>query len=234
MLQVKNLKYAYSGVIAVRAVSFEVKEGEIVALIGSNGAGKSTAVKMIAGALQPIAGPISFEGEPVTGRPAYEVVERGITLIPEGRLVFPQMTVLENLLVGGHPRRARLKLKQNLDRVFSFFPRLAERQNQNAGSLSGGEQQMLSVARGYMSSPKLMILDEPSLGLSPILVQQIFDIIIGLNRSGISVLLVEQNAHMSLQIAQRAYVLEKGRVTLSGSGHELLENDFVKKAFLGL
>jgi len=193
-----------------------------VALIGSNGAGKSTAVKMIAGALQPIAGTIRFEGEHVTGRPAYEVVERGITLVPEGRQVFPQMTVLENLLIGAQTRRARLKLNQNLDHVFSFFPRLAERQNQNAGSLSGGEQQMLAVARGYMSCPKLMILDEPSLGLSPILVQQIFDIIIGLNRSGISVLLVEQNAHLSLQIARRAYVLEKGRISLSGTGKELL------------
>jgi len=193
-----------------------------VALIGSNGAGKSTAVKMIAGALQPIAGTIRFEGKHVTGRPAYEVVERGITLVPEGRQVFPQMTVLENLLIGAQTRRALLKLNQNLDHVFSFFPRLAERQNQNAGSLSGGEQQMLAVARGYMSCPKLMILDEPSLGLSPILVQQIFDIIIGLNRSGISVLLVKQNAHLSLQIARRAYVLEKGRISLSGTGKELL------------
>lgn len=234
MLFVEDLRFAYKGVVAVRSVSLEVQEGEIVALIGSNGAGKSTTVRMIAGALRPMAGKISFEGNSIEGVPAYDIVERGITLVPEGRLVFPQMTVMENLLVGAHPKRAAAMFGDNLSRVFNLFPRLKERQGQSAGSLSGGEQQMLAVARGLMSSPQLMIFDEPSLGLAPLLVKQLFDLICGLNAEGISVLLVEQNAHMSLQIADRAYVLEKGRVTLSGHGHELLKNQFVKKAFLGL
>lgn len=234
MLTVEGLRFAYSGVVAVHFVSLEVQEGEIVALIGSNGAGKSTTVKMIAGALRPLAGSISFLGDAIEGHPTYEVVERGITLVPEGRLVFPEMNVMENLQVGAHPKRARSRFRENLDRVFQIFPRLAERHEQNAGSLSGGEQQMLAVARGLMTSPRLMIFDEPSLGLSPVLVQNVFDMIRNLNQDGISVLLVEQNAHMSLQIADRAYVLEKGTLTLSGHGSELLENEFVKKAFLGL
>jgi branched-chain amino acid transport system ATP-binding protein len=234
VLTVEGLRFAYSGLVAVHAVSLEVQEGEIVALIGSNGAGKSTTVKMISGSLRPLAGRISFLGEAIEGRPTHDIVEKGITLVPEGRLVFPQMTVMENIQVGAHPRRARSMFRENLDRVFKIFPRLAERHGQNAGSLSGGEQQMLAVARGLMTSPRLMIFDEPSLGLSPVLVQNVFELIRNLNQDGMSVLLVEQNAHMSLQLADRAYVLEKGTLTLSGPGFELLENEFVKKAFLGL
>jgi len=234
VLTVDQIRYAYSGILAVRSVSLEVRQNEIVALIGSNGAGKSSSVKMIAGLLRPLTGRITFQDESIEGKPSYEVVERGITLVPEGRLVFPQMTVMENLLLGAHPKRSRANLKQNLERVFHIFGRLADRRVQNAGSLSGGEQQMLAVARGLMASPQLMIFDEPSLGLSPKLVQNLFELIKRLNREGISVLLVEQNAHLSLQIADRGYVLEKGRVVLSGLSRELLNNAFVKKAFLGL
>ena len=234
MLRVDNLSYAYSGVVAVRDVSLEIQENEIVALIGANGAGKSTTVKMIAGILKSLTGRITFQEESIGGKQSYEVVELGITLVPEGRLVFPQMTVFENLLLGAHPKRSRPNLKANLEQVFSIFDRLADRRGQYAGSLSGGEQQMLAVARGLMASPHLMILDEPSLGLSPILVQNLFELIKRLNDEGISILLVEQNAHLSLQFADRGYVLEKGRVALSGMCSELLNNSFVKKAFLGL
>jgi branched-chain amino acid transport system ATP-binding protein len=234
MLKVNGIRYAYSGMVAVRDVSMEVREREIVALIGSNGAGKTTSVKMIAGILHPSQGTIEFEEENISNLPSYKVVERGITLIPEGRLVFPQMTVLENLLLGAHSKRARPDLKSNLNRVFDIFSRLGERRLQLAGSLSGGEQQMLAVARGLMASPKMMVFDEPSLGLSPKLVVNLFELIRRLNNEGISILLVEQNANLSLQIANRAYVLEKGRVPLVGSGHELLNNSYIKKAFLGL
>jgi branched-chain amino acid transport system ATP-binding protein len=234
LLKVENLRYSYSGITAVHSISLNVEEGEIVALIGSNGAGKSTTVKMIAGALKPLSGQIVFRDKSIAGLPCYDVVAEGITLVPEGRLVFPQMTVSENLLLGGQHMRSHGKIKENLDQVYTLFPRLSERQGQHAGSLSGGEQQMLAVARGLMASPRLMILDEPSLGLSPILVQQIFELICSLNNEGISVLLVEQNAHLSLQVANRAYVIEKGEVTLSGSGQELLNSEFVKKAFLGM
>jgi branched-chain amino acid transport system ATP-binding protein len=234
MLKVDRIRYAYSGMVAVRDVSLEVHEREIVALIGSNGAGKSTTVKMIAGILRPASGTITFRDEIIGGLPSYKVVEKGITLVPEGRLVFPQMTVMENLLLGAHSKQARPDLKANLSRVFDIFSRLAERKNQLAGSLSGGEQQMLAVARGLMASPQLMIFDEPSLGLSPKLVLNLFELIQRLNREGISILLVEQNANLSLKIAGRAYVLEKGRVPLSGTGRDLLNNSFIKKAFLGL
>jgi branched-chain amino acid transport system ATP-binding protein len=234
LLRIENLRYAYSGVTAVRDVSLQVREGEIVALIGSNGAGKSTTVNVVAGVLCPLGGIIHFFEDSIGGRPAYEVVEYGITLVPEGRLIFPQMTVYENLIVGAHPKRAKSSFKENLDRAFAIFPRLEERRNQSAGSLSGGEQQMLAIARGLMSAPRLMILDEPSLGLSPLLVEHVFELISDLNQSGISILLVEQNAHLSLQIADNAYVLEKGRVVLSDRGDLLMENEFVKRAFLGL
>jgi branched-chain amino acid transport system ATP-binding protein len=234
MLTVNRIRYAYSGLLAVREVSMEVNEREIVALIGSNGAGKSTSVKMIAGILHPSSGTIEFLGETISELPSYKVVEKGITLVPEGRLVFPQMTVLENLLLGAQSKRARPDLKKNLNRVFDIFNRLEERKSQQAGSLSGGEQQMLAIARGLMASPKLMIFDEPSLGLSPKLVLELFHLIQRLNSEGISILLVEQNANLSLQIANRAYVLEKGRVPLSGTGRDLLHNTYIKKAFLGL
>ena len=233
LLQATGLHYAYNGAVAVRGVSLDVGAGEIVALLGSNGAGKSTTVKMIAGALRPQAGSILFDGLPLHGVPSHVVVRRGITLVPEGRLVFPQMTVYENLLMGAHVQPMRDAVDESLAYVFEIFPRLAQRRLQVAGSMSGGEQQMLAIARGLMSSPKLMILDEPSLGLMPMLVQDLFRLIRQVSQRGISILLVEQNVHQSLQIAHRAYVLEKGEVVMSGTGDELLGNAFVQKAFLG-
>jgi branched-chain amino acid transport system ATP-binding protein len=227
------LHYAYNGAVAVRDLSLEVGQAEIVALLGSNGAGKSTTVKMIAGALRPQAGSILFDGHPLHGVPSHVAVRRGITLVPEGRLVFPQMTVHENLLMGGHVQPTREAIDESLAYVFEIFPRLAERRQQLAGSMSGGEQQMLAIARGLMSSPKLMILDEPSLGLMPMLVQDLFRLIRQVNQRGTAILLVEQNVHQSLQIAHRAYVLEKGAVVMAGTGDDLLGDAFVQKAFLG-
>ena len=232
LLSVQDLAYSYNGVAAVRGVSFEVGHGEVVALLGANGAGKSTTVKVIAGALAPQAGSIRFDGEAIEGRPCHVVVRRGITLVPEGRLVFPQLSVLENLNMGAHTRSAA-EVSRNLDYVFGIFPRLAERRDQFAGSMSGGEQQMVAIARGLMSSPRLMILDEPSLGLMPKLVQELFRLIKRVSESGVSILLVEQNVNQSLKIANRGYVMEKGRAVLSGTGQELLGNEFVRRAFLG-
>jgi branched-chain amino acid transport system ATP-binding protein len=233
LLAVTDLAYAYNGVVAVRSVSLAVNRAEIVALLGSNGAGKSTTVKAIAGAIAPQGGDIRFDGRSLAGAPCHVIVRRGITLVPEGRLVFPQMTVMDNLRMGGHTLGSTAEIGRNLDRVFGIFPRLAERKSQVAGSMSGGEQQMLAIARGLMSSPRLMILDEPSLGLMPILVQELFRLIKGVNESGVSILLVEQNVHQSLRIAHRGYVMEKGRIVLGGTGAELLNNDFVQRAFLG-
>lgn len=234
LLKVTGLEYDYSGVTAVTDCSLELPKGEIAALIGGNGAGKSTSVKMIAGALRPRAGKIIFDGQDITGLPAHQVVELGIALVPEGRLVFQHMTVRENLLLSGHVRRARARCRQNLDHVFALFPRLKDRQGQNAGSLSGGEQQMLAIGRGLMTGPRILILDEPSLGLSPILVAQIFSLVRKLNDEGISVLLVEQNVHHTLMIANHAYVLEKGRVVQTGEGRALLNDPKVKEVYLGL
>ena len=232
LLSVQDLAYAYNGVAAVRGVSFEVGTGEVVALLGANGAGKSTTVKVIAGALAPQAGSIRFDGAAIEGRPCHVVVRRGITLVPEGRLVFPQLSVLENLSMGAHTRSAA-DVSRNLDYVFGIFPRLAERRGQFAGSMSGGEQQMVAIARGLMSSPRLMMLDEPSLGLMPKLVRELFRLIKRVSESGVSILLVEQNVNQSLKIANRGYVMEKGRAVLSGTGQELLGNEFVRRAFLG-
>jgi branched-chain amino acid transport system ATP-binding protein len=232
LLEVEDLAYSYNGVVAVRGVSFAVEQGEVVALLGANGAGKSTTVKMVAGALRPQAGRIVFDGESLAGRPSHVVVRRGITLVPEGRLVFPEMTVLENLQMGGHVQPPA-QVEAALARAWQMFPRLAGRRRQPAGSLSGGEQQMLALARGLMSSPRLMILDEPSLGLAPVLVQELFHMIEAVATSGVSIVLVEQNVHQSLRIASRGYVLEKGRTVKGGSGEELLADDFVRRAFLG-
>ncbi len=231
-LEVSGLSYAYDGASAVRNVSLRVEAGEIVALLGANGAGKSTTARMIAGVLTPRHGAIRFDGDTLTGSPSHVVVKRGITLVPEGRLVFPQMTVLENLRLGAHSRPPA-RLPALLDRAFTLFPRLAERRPQLAGSMSGGEQQMLAIARGLMAEPRLIILDEPSLGLMPTVVQELFRLIQTINANGIGVLLVEQNLHQSLKIAHRGYVLEKGEVALAGSGAELLANEYVQKAFLG-
>jgi branched-chain amino acid transport system ATP-binding protein len=233
LLAVDRLAYAYSGAAAVRDVSLEVRPAEIVALLGANGAGKSTTVKMIAGVLRPQHGTIVFDGKRLDGRPSHVAVRSGITLVPEGRLVFPQMTVLENLQMGAHVQRSPDAVRRLLDDAFATFPRLAERRSQLAGLMSGGEQQMLAVARGLMSTPRLMILDEPSLGLMPTLVQELFRLIEVVNRRGIAILLVEQNVHQSLRIAHRGYVVEKGEIVLSGTGTELLGNAFVQRAFLG-
>ena len=232
LLEVAGLAYAYDGALAVRNVTLDVGAGEIVALLGANGAGKSTTVKMIAGVLRPQQGTIRFGGASLAGAPSHVVVRRGITLVPEGRLVFPQMTVQENLQLGAHVQD-RGKVPALLERAFTRFPRLAERRAQLAGSMSGGEQQMLAIARGLMTAPKLIILDEPSLGLMPTVVQELFRLIQRLNADGLGVLLVEQNLNQSLRIAHRGYVLEKGEVVLAGSGQELLGNPYVQRAFLG-
>ena len=231
-LEVTNLAFAYDGALAVRDVSLAVQPGEIVALLGANGAGKSTTVRMIAGVLNPQKGTIRFGGEALRGMASHHVVRRGITLVPEGRLVFPQMTVMENLQLGAHVKQ-RGEVGTLVDQAFALFPRLAERRSQLAGSMSGGEQQQLAIARGLMAEPRLIILDEPSLGLMPTVVQEVFRLIEAVNKRGISVLLVEQNLHQALRIAHRGYVLEKGSVVLAGTGQELLANDYVKKAFLG-
>jgi branched-chain amino acid transport system ATP-binding protein len=231
-LEVTNLAFAYDGALAVRDVSLAVQPGEIVALLGANGAGKSTTVRMIAGILQPQKGTIKFAGELLSGAPSHHVVRRGITLVPEGRLVFPQMTVMENLQLGAHIKKGG-EIGALVDKAFALFPRLAERRNQLAGSMSGGEQQMLAIARGLMAEPRLIILDEPSLGLMPIVTQEVFKLIEAVNKSGIGVLLVEQNLHQALRIAHRGYVLEKGSVVLAGTGKELLADDYVRRAFLG-
>ncbi len=232
LLDVAALAYAYGGALAVRNVSLTVGQGEIVALLGANGAGKSTTVKMIAGVLRPQRGSVIVGGEQLAGAPSHVVVRRGVTLVPEGRLVFPQMTVLENLQLGAHVK-AWGQVPALVEQAFALFPRLAERRGQLAGSMSGGEQQMLAIARGLMAEPRLIILDEPSLGLMPTVTQELFRLIGAVNRGGIGVLLVEQNLHQSLRIAHRGYVLEKGEVVLAGTGQELLADSYVQRAFLG-
>ena len=232
LLDVSQLAYSYNGLAAVRDVSFCVGAGEIVALLGANGAGKSTTVKVVAGALRAKSGTIRFDGTAIEGQPSHVIVKRGITLVPEGRLVFAQMTVEENLQMGGFTQPAAAVVRA-AEYCFTLFPRLAERRAQLAGSLSGGEQQMLAIARGMMSGPRLMILDEPSLGLAPLRVQELFRLIGAIAEEGVAVLLVEQNVHQSLKIAHRGYVMEKGATVLGGTGEELLGNDYVRRAFLG-
>ena len=232
MLKVEDLHVYYGSIHAIKGVSFEVNEGEIVTLIGANGAGKSTTLNTVAGLLKPRHGHISFEGNEVAGMPASKIVPHGMALCPEGRRVFQQMTVRENLEMGGYTRPAS-EIGASIDDVFARFPRLKERHKQIAGTLSGGEQQMLAMGRALMSKPKLLMLDEPSMGLAPILVEQIFDIIKELHADGTTILLVEQNARKALQVADRAYVLETGSITLSGTGSVLASSDAVKKAYLG-
>ena len=231
MLKIEHLSVNYGGIEAVRDISFEVPEGAIITLIGANGAGKSTTLRSIAGLLKPKSGSITYNGEELIGKPTDQIVGRGITLVPEGRHVFPDMTVLENLKIGAYLRKDNLT--KDIKWVYELFPRLEERSWQAAGTLSGGEQQMLAVGRALMSKPKVIMMDEPSLGLAPIIVQGIFDIIKEINRQGVTVLLIEQNANMALHIADIGYVLETGRITMSGPGKELLQNDDVKKAYLG-
>ena len=233
MLKIDELKVSYGGIQAVKGISFDVPEGAIVTLIGANGAGKSTTLRSIAGLVKPEFGRIHLQAEDITGLSPDKIVSKGITLVPEGRHVFPNLTVLENLKVGAYLRRDKDEIEHDLKWVYELFPRLQERSWQAAGTLSGGEQQMLAVGRALMSRPKLIMMDEPSLGLAPIVVKGIFDIIKEINRMGVTVLLIEQNAHMALKLADGGYVLETGRITRSGSGQELLRNEQVKKAYLG-
>ena len=234
LLAVEGLTVAYGSAVAVRDVSFAVPAGRIAVLLGANGAGKTTTVKALAGVLAPAQGRIAFDGRDVTRHGSEALVRDGISLVPEGRHVFPQMTVDENLDVGGHNDRAAPNRARNRERVFALFPRLAERRRQLGGSMSGGEQQMLAIARGLMAEPRLLILDEPSLGLMPRLVSELFGLIRRLNQDGTTILLVEQNVRQSLRLADHAYVLEKGRIVRSGIGAELLDDPSIRQAYLGL
>ena len=232
LLQVENLNVYYGSIHAIKGISFHVNEGEIVTLIGANGAGKSTTLNTIAGLLKPKSGTVTFDGKMISGFPANRIVPLGMALCPEGRRIFQQMTVRENLEMGAYSRHSG-EIEDSIEEMFQRFPRLKERRRQIAGTLSGGEQQMLAMSRALMSKPKVLMLDEPSMGLAPILVDQIFQIIQELHASGTTILLVEQNARKALQIANRAYVLETGAITLSGTGAELANSPDVKKAYLG-
>jgi len=233
VLRIENLDFSYGDLQVLWGVSLQVNQGEIVTVLGSNGAGKSTTLRNVSRLVRPSRGSITFEGKDLVKLESHQVVELGIVQVPEGRRIFPEMTVLENLRMGSFVKATRPDRQRNIERAFSLFPRLAERQKQLGGTLSGGEQQMLAIGRGLMTNPRLLLLDEPSLGLSPLFVKNIFEIIKEINRQGITILLVEQNVFQSLRIAHRAYVLETGRVVLSGTGEELLGNEHVKRAFLG-
>jgi len=234
MLVVENVDVNYGAIRALVDVSLEVHEGEIVALIGANGAGKSTTLRTISGLVKPNKGRILFAGSELQKCPPHKVVEMGISQVPEGRRVFPLMTVLENLEMGAFTRKDRANIKDDIDKVFAKFPRLEERKKQPAGTLSGGEQQMLAIGRALMSKPKIMLMDEPSMGLAPMLVQEIFNIVKEINQSGTTILLVEQNARMALAVANRGYVLETGQVVISGAAADLAKNEAVQKAYLGV
>ncbi len=233
MLKVENLSVHYGMIQAVRDVSFEVNEGEVVSLIGANGAGKTTILRTLSGLVRPSAGKIQFLGKEIQKLPAQKIVAAGLSQVPEGRHVFPGLTVMENLEMGAFLKKNREENQANLKKVFSRFPRLEERKNQDAATLSGGEQQMLAMGRALMSTPKLLLLDEPSMGLAPIFIQEIFDIIQDIQKQGTTVLLIEQNANKALAISDRGYVLETGEIVLSGTGKELAASDEVRKAYLG-
>lgn len=233
LLEVKDLQVYYGVIQALKGISFEVNEGEIVTLIGANGAGKTTTMQSIIGLIPSRGGSVVFDGQDITKMPCHEIVHSGLTQVPEGRRIFQELTVYENLLMGGFSQKDQTILKKDIEAIYERFPRLAERKNQIAGTLSGGEQQMLAIGRAMMSRPKLLLLDEPSMGLSPILVDQVFDIIKQLREEGTTILLVEQNAGKSLAISDRAYVLELGEIVLSGTGAELAASEEVKKAYLG-
>ncbi|MBT1070395.1 ABC transporter ATP-binding protein [Pelotalea chapellei] len=234
MLTINKLNFSYGDMQVLWNIDLAVHEGEIVTVVGANGSGKSTTLKNISRLVAPQSGNIDFQGENINSLESHQVVERGLVQVPEGRKIFPEMTVLENLRMGSFIKSARPTREANVERVFTMFPRLKERQKQLGGTMSGGEQQMLAIARGLMTNPKLLLLDEPSLGLSPLFVKIIFEIIQEINKQGVTILLVEQNVFQSLKISDRAYVLETGRIVLSGTGSELLSNDHVKKAFLGM
>jgi branched-chain amino acid transport system ATP-binding protein len=233
LLNVKDLKVSYGGINAVKGIDLYVNEGELVALIGANGAGKSSSMKAIAGLLTPSAGKIHFANQETRKLPAYELVSLGLGMVPEGRGVFKRMTILENLQMGAYLKTNPKDIERKLEEVYSYFPRLKERLSQLAGTLSGGEQQMVAMGRAMMAEPKLLLLDEPSMGLSPIMVETIFDVVRSLSSGGMTILLVEQNARLALQMADRAYVMESGLITLSGSGKDLLEDPRVRAAYLG-
>ena len=233
MLEVKDLQVYYGMIHAIKGVSFHVNEGEIIALIGANGAGKTTILHTITGLLAPKGGQVVFEGKDITKTPAHKIVELGMAHVPEGRRVFAQLSVYQNLKMGAYTRSDKNEIEESLEMVYKRFPRLEERKNQMAGTLSGGEQQMLAMGRALMSKPRIILMDDPSLGLSPILVNEIFDIIQSVSASGTTVLLVEQNAKKALAIADRAYVLETGKISLDGNAKDLLNDDSIKKAYLG-
>ena len=233
MLEIHDIEVFYGMIHAIKGVSFQVNEGEVIALIGANGAGKTTILHSITGLIAPKKGQIVFEGQDITSTPAHKIVSMGMSHVPEGRRVFAQLTVLENLKMGAFTRKDKDEVEESLIRVYKRFPRLEERKNQMAGTLSGGEQQMLAMGRALMSHPKIILMDEPSMGLSPIFVNEIFDIIREVSEGGTTVLLVEQNAKKALSIADRAYVLETGKIVLDGKAEELLNDDSVKKAYLG-
>jgi branched-chain amino acid transport system ATP-binding protein len=233
LLEIQNLNVYYGAIHALQGISFTVDEGEIIALIGANGAGKSTTLKTISGLIRPRSGNILLRGEPITTLPAEEIVRRGVVHVPEGRKIFAPLTVQENLEMGAYSRKDPTEIRQSMERVFKSFPRLKERLSQYGGTLSGGEQQMLAIGRGLMARPRLLLLDEPSMGLAPILVEEIFSIIREINAQGVSILLVEQNALMALSVANRGYVLETGRIVLTGTADELLHNPLVIQAYLG-
>ena len=233
MLEVKDLEVYYGVICALKGISFEVNEGEIVSLIGANGAGKTTMMQSIIGLIPKRNGSVTFQGKDITKTPCHQIVSLGMTQVPEGRRIFQELTVYENLMMGAYTIRDQQQFRRDLDAIYTRFPRLAERKNQIAGTLSGGEQQMLAMSRAIMCHPKLLMLDEPSMGLSPLLVNQVFEIIQDINKDGTTILLVEQNAGKSLAISDRAYVMENGSIVLSGTGKELAASEKVRKAYLG-
>ena len=233
MLEVRGLKIAYGGINAVKGIDLEVRAGELVTLIGANGAGKTTTLKALAGLLKPAAGSVRYDGKDITGTPAFELVRRGLALVPEGRGVFARLTVEENLAMGAYIRDDKAAIAADCERTYITFPRLGERRRQLAGTLSGGEQQMLAIARALMCKPRLLLLDEPSMGLAPIVVQKIFETIRSVAREGVTLLLIEQNARLALQTCDRGYVMESGKITLSGDAKALLDNPQVRRAYLG-
>ena len=233
MLKVQDLYVNYGSIVALQGISFEVHKGEIVSLVGANGAGKSTALKTISGLLKPKSGKIFFKGKAIENKKSYTIVQNGVVHVPEGRQIFSKMTVAENLRLGGYNVKNKAVYEERLEKSYELFPKLKERYKQSAGTLSGGEQQMLAIARGLMSGPELLLLDEPSLGLAPIVVQQVFEVVKELKASGITILLVEQNAYDALKISDRAYIMETGKIVLSGTGEELIGNKDVQNIYLG-
>jgi len=233
LLKVSGLKVAYGGIQAVKGVDFEVREGELVSLIGSNGAGKTTTMKAITGTLALKDGDIEYLGRSIRGQGPWDLVRQGLAMVPEGRGVFTRMSITENLQMGAYIRDDKAAIAQDIDKVFTIFPRLKERKDQLAGTMSGGEQQMLAMGRALMSRPKLLLLDEPSMGLSPIMVEKVFEVVRDVSKQGVTVLLVEQNAHMALSIAHRAYVMDSGLITMSGDAHQMLSDPKVRAAYLG-